>query len=61
MTAIVILVAIGLASALVSYALWSMASHHRRWREEQPSWWGQPIDGPGLRQSVRSIDDAPAA
>ena len=57
MTMLIVMIAVGLSSALVSWALWLMFDHRQSWRDRQPSWWGRPVDGIGLRQSVRPIDE----
>lgn len=44
--------------ALSGLAIVSMLRHQRTWRTEQPTWWKRPIDSPGLRMSVRHVDDA---
>lgn len=47
--------------ALSGLAIVSMLRHERRWRDERPTWWKRPIDGPGLRMSVRPCGDPAAA
>lgn len=58
MTAVVILAGIVAVFAIVGVTL--LASRRDRdWTP--PEWWANKIDGPGLRQSIRTIDDrAPA-
>ena len=64
MTALLVMIMVGLASCVSSWGVWQLVRHNRArngWYREQPDWWRRPIAGPGLRQSVRPIEDRPAA
>lgn len=52
------LVAILVAPMVVIWWCADMLGDDRKqWRRDKPGWWDRPVAGPGLRNSVRSIDD----
>jgi hypothetical protein len=44
-------------AALVTLEIIRTERRRRQWRRERPSWWSRNVFGPGLRQSVRPIDE----
>lgn len=43
--------------ALVTVEIVRTERRRARWRLERPVWWTRNVFGPGLRQSVRHIDE----
>ena len=43
--------------AFVTVEIIRTERRRRQWRRERPAWWSRNVFGPGLRQSVRPIDE----
>jgi len=53
----------GLCALLIGAALLAMVRHERaqRGKWNTPDWWKRPVNGPGLRLSVRPLGDPASA
>jgi len=61
LAATIVMVIVG---TLAIAAPWLLLSHRVNWSRHKgalPPWWDREIDGPGLRNSVRLIDEQPPA